>query len=1062
VLDANGTPTTLLNRECEPEYDVVVTHCEDPGPATVELVLVPLVGSTPSFDPTTFQDHILLSFDRTNPPGDAQQAVARLYMGWADASSRFQIMAYLPDQASFAGGLLPSAVTCQSDPVDVDTSCEELLISDTPSNRGVYPTPNAPEATTICGLEGSPVYFRVKDCDQNWRDTAADDLTNLRGTTRGIHVQARDYITKAVIDEEQLDVLFEVDSDGLRRTDSPYFQGSLLVTQDSLDTDNSGLIKVPEGQVVELRATYRDPDDATDASCETFALLVPPLPVCLPYPVASFGDWEGDLTVRGGDAVVAGDLLLPSSPQLLVKNEFYPVDRFFNGYVGGQIRVGGTPAGSTGPVGQPLDLHPNYFQWVPDTASMLTRLDYDMLKALARARRVYWEPDPVTGLLVNPLRSDPGTGLPLTGTFQQVTQLPGPGGTTVNHPRGFLFVDAPTGLQSATALDAASTDTLPRYQVTGDFYTEGLIYVAGSVDLGPVSGGQYVPIEFAATRDALYSEADGGFTRGDLPFDFDPNTGPDPAGNQAVNWNGVLYSDGEIRLIDNPVVHGVVSAERGIRSSGSSEVWYDPRWMETRLELCSECCGLTLSPASPTALLGTPLQLTANRPQGQVVWESMNPLVALVDDTGEVEPLMEGSAVIRATDAAGCVAELEVTVTCGLVLNSSDGTSLVPGDVTNISASAAQGNLSWVSDNPAAVELERTSGVSVLGTAIGIGGSQVTATDSMTTSAGPAECVATLDFVVNCPGNNTLVADTLTPPLGSAVTLSVVSAGGGPANSPYRYFADGAALSGSTYTPVDLTPVEFTASLPGGACPLGPLTATPRCPDLVLSATPNPAAVDDLVTLSVRQVGVELPSTGFTFTATPETSATVAGDLLTPQAPGTVTVSASDSLGCAPEPLALTLSCPDGRAIVTDPTQPTPGDTVTLAVSGGDSLDYTFTANGTTLPSSSYTFPDQAAVTFGATLDGEVCPLAATVIPVCVPTTVVPGMTTAIVGDTVSLTVQDGSGADVTASHTLSVVSGPGTMVGSTAVRLDAQGTVQLSAVNGFGCAATGAAIQVQ
>jgi hypothetical protein len=50
-------------------------------------------------------------------------------------------------------------------------------------------------------------------------------------------------------------------------------------------------------------------------------------------------------------------------------------------------------------------------------------------------------------------------------------------------------------------------------------------------------------------------------------------------------------------------------------------------------------------------------------------------------------------------------------------------------------------------------------------------------------------------------------------------------------------------------------------------------------------------------------------------------------------------------------------------------------------VSGGTTADYTFTADGTALPGPSYTFTGPAPVTFGATLNGGVCPLTATVTP---------------------------------------------------------------------------------
>jgi len=893
VLDPAGTATTLLNRECDPAYEVVVTHCESPGPAAVELVLLPLAGSPPSFDPAAPVHRLSLAFTRTTPPGTAQQAGARLYMGWADTGSRFRLAAYLPDQATYLGGMAPSAVLCESEPVTVDTSCEELLISDTPDNRNGFPANSRPEEVPICATEGTPVCFRVKDCDQNRRDFAADDLTGLSGSSQGILVEARDRVTRALLDQEAVDALYEVGTDGVGSANQPYFQGSLLITRDAADVSGSGRLRVPEGRVVELRATYRDPDDPGDGNCEAFALLVPPLPVCLPYPAASFGDWQGELTVRGGDAVVAGDLFLPAVPQLVGKDAFDPVDRFFNAYVGGLIYLGAAPASGAGPVGQPLALAPNYLQRVPDTASLLTRLDYTVLKTLAKARQVYWEPNPASGRLVNPYRTDPASGQPLTGTFQQVLHLPSPGARTVAHPQEFLFIDAPTRLQTAAALDRADLADLPRYSITGDFYTEGLIYVAGSVELCPVGGGQAVPVAFAADRDARYDEAAGGFTRADLPFDFDPTSTPISAGSVTVHWNGVLYAEGEIALAGGPVLHGVLSAERGVRSTDSAEIWYDPRWLSTRLDLCSECCGLSLSPASPTALLGAPLQLTANRPQGQVVWESLTPHLAQVDGVGAVEPLQAGNALIRATDAAGCVTEVEVAVTCGLTLVSSAGTSLSLGEATNLAASGTRGTLSWASDTPTTLALDRTSGISVLATALGLGGSRVTATDTVPTSAGTAQCEAILDLVVNCPRGRSLVASPLGPAPGGTVTLAVLDPTGSPATGTYALFADGAALPGPFLTFGSPGTATFTATLPGGTCPLGPVTATATCTSAKVTPALSTVSVGDTVHLSVE---ARTPDYSLSIISGP-------GALVGPTAVrvggvGTVVVGATDPFGC--------------------------------------------------------------------------------------------------------------------------------------------------------------------
>lgn len=365
------------------------------------------------------------------------------------------------------------------------------------------------------------------------------------------------------------------------------------------------------------------------------------------------------------------------------------------------------------------------------------------------------------------------------------------------------------------------------------------------------------------------------------------------AGSVTVHWNGVLYAEGEIVLAGGPVLHGVLSAERGVRNTDSAEIWYDPQWLSTRLDLCSECCGLSLAPPSPTAPLGTPLQLTANRPQGQVVWESLTPHLALVDPVGAVEPLQEGNAVIRATDAAGCVAEIEVAVTCGLTLVSSAGTSLTPGDVTNLAASGASGTLSWASDTPTTLALDRSSGISVLATALGLGGSRVTVTDRVVTSAGTALCEATLDLVSNCPGSRDLVASPLAPAPGDTVTLGVLDAAGSPATGTYAYFADGAALPGPSFTFGSASTATFTATLPGGVCPLGPVTATAICAPATVIPALGAVLVGDTVNLTVesRSVDYSLSVLSGPGTLVGPTAVRVDGV-------GTVAVGATNPFGC--------------------------------------------------------------------------------------------------------------------------------------------------------------------
>jgi prepilin-type N-terminal cleavage/methylation domain-containing protein len=1027
VLDGSGVPTTHLNKECEPDYDVVVTHC-DPTGTTAELVIAPILGtSTPSFDETLYEDHTLENFAVTAPPGQPQIAQAHLYMKFAQTNTSFQITANMPDEAAVTSAAI-DAVTCVSEEITVDTSCEEILISDVPDNPGAVPSNPAAEDTLICAADGSEVFFRVKDCDQNWRDWASDDMDNLRGSTKGIRVEVRDFQTLALIDEEELDILEEVDVHGTPRTNQPYFQGSLFVTQDPDDPSGSGLLKVPEGTVAILHAEYQDPDDVTDSLCTAEATLIPPLPVCLPYPVLSFDDWEGDLGAHGGDAVVAGDLILPGTPVLTEKSLAAPLltaaalDRFFNAYVGQTISVGGTELTPAGEVDQPFTSggagaaiaadKPNYFQNVPDTASLLARLDYDVLRDFAVAKRVYWQTDSTTGEIFNPNVIDLATGTFVRGTFQGITALPGPGVESDTHDGEFIFVDASGGPHSGSSIDAMSLSALPVHVIVGEYYTEGLIYVAGSVIFNGSAGRQSVPVEAAADVDSRYDEDAGGFTRQDLPIDYAPPIAPFGIGDLNVNVDGALYCDGEVSLSAGPRIYGVVAAERGVRDADAAEIWYDPRWMETRLEICSECCGLSISPVAPEVALGETLQFTANRPQGEVAWESLSPNVAEVDATGLVTTIAEGLAVIRATDEAGCVAEVEVEVFCALALEVQGDTDLIPNEIATVVGSGHQGTVTWDIDNPASLEIAHNFGPTVEVRALDIGGATLTATDSV-------ECSAVVDFTVNCPLTRVLVADPAEPGPGETVTLTVLD-GGTDVSDDYTFFADGNPIVGQSFTVPNLDPVNFSATLPGDTCELT-LTVTPACPPLTLSALPNPAETTDIVVLTVTEDSEDDVTASFTFSAAPPGVVNVVGSTLEPIVPGTVSVSAVDGVGCSPAPLGVTIVCPDGRVLTADPSVPAPGETVTLTVLDGAldvSGEYTFFANGVPIGGQTYTVSDLGPVDFSATLSGDACELNLTVTPVCPPGRVLEvAPPVPAPGDTVTLTVSDG-GSDVSGEYT--------------------------------------------
>ncbi len=897
VLDASGSATNHLNRECDAEGEIVVTQCVPSG-TTAELVIEPESGSSgePSFDRNTPQERVRVTFTG----GAAGQSVrVPFFIGTARSGDAFRVTAYIPDEATSQtlGG-----VSCVSETIAVDTDCSEILISPVADNPQAVPSNSAPQDTPLCAAEGSEVFFRVKDCDQNFRDYASDDIKNTAGTTRGLLVQVVDS-DGTVLDEESPD-LFEVNVHGNSASDSPYFQGILTVTQDPDDASYSGRLRAGLDRTLTLRAVYRDPDDPTDLRCETFALLVPPIPVCLTFPVMSWQGWEGDLRVRGGDAAIAGDLLLPRLPRLTSKTltagplGVQSSDRFFNAYVGGTIDVTGAPLTPSGEVDQPFTPggagssvsteHPNYFQAVPDMAGLLGRLDYDRLKLLARALRVYWEPIG-GGFLRNPATL-------ATGTLADIAATPGPGLGSPTHDGRFLFVDAPPGLQSASQVDQASLGDLPVYVIDRPFYSEGLLYVAGSVVFATAAGQQAVPLELASDRDTRYDEDQGGITRADLPIDFAPAAAPTPAGSFGVNLRGALYAEGEVRMPAGPAIYGVLAAERGVRESGDSLVIYDPAWAQSRVEICSHCCGLAVQPAAPQVVLGDLLQLTANRPQGAVVWESLAPQVALVDPNGLVTPQAVGRAVIRAVDGSGCVAEVEVEVRCELLVQTQGSADLVLGQRATTVASGQRGAIVWEVEDPAVLTITADFGPTAEVEAVSIGGSDLTATDA-------AGCSASAAFTVNCPPGRILASEPAAPAPGTSVVLRVLE-GGTDVSSGYLYFANGTALAGSTFPVSGTAPVPVEARLLDGTCPLSG-EVRPVCPTYALTAVPNSLAAGQTATLAVTDpAGVDVTSR-FAFTSDPPVA--IVGNSFQTSTPGTYRVTGVDGVGCATNAVSVTV-----------------------------------------------------------------------------------------------------------------------------------------------------------
>ncbi|MHB8766168.1 MAG: Ig-like domain-containing protein, partial [Deferrisomatales bacterium] len=532
---------------------------------------------------------------------------------------------------------------------------------------------------------------------------------------------------------------------------------------------------------------------------------------------------------RGGDAAIAGDLRLSGPPApLTAKAAGAPpgggpaTDRFFNAYVGGRIWEGGAPTGADAPVDQPFKDRgfANYFQRVPDVAGLAARLDYRALKEIAQLLRVYWLAVPVQGgwRVENP-------ALPHLGavTFEEATRLGGLG----SHDGRFAFVDAPPGLQGAGTVDAAPLASLPAFTVSAPYYTEGLIYVAGSVTFAGAAGTRAVDAEAGGAADARYDEAVGALTRQDLPIDFAPGSVPVGTGRLEVNLKGALYVDGELVLTGGPSIYGAVVAERGVRDGSTARIGYDPRWREAQVGLCTQCCQLRLGPVAPRVGLGDVLALTAQGGQGAVTWQSLAPQVATVDALGTVTPVALGRALVRAVDEAGCVAEVEVQVGCDLTVESLAGSRLLPNQQTTVVARGHRAEPRWQLDAQPAAAIAQVLGPSVVLEALAPGAATLTATDPV------AGCSASLEFQVNpCPAPRELrlAPD---PPRPGELATATVQQGAADVSAQYTFtFVTDAGPLDQQSLVSPATPFTYQARLrdPSGACRLGPVQVRPIAP----------------------------------------------------------------------------------------------------------------------------------------------------------------------------------------------------------------------------------------
>ncbi|HMK21616.1 MAG TPA: hypothetical protein VK466_04740, partial [Terriglobales bacterium] len=255
---------------------------------------------------------------------------------------------------------------------------------------------------------------------------------------------------------------------------------------------------------------------------------------------------ESPVEVHWGDFTVTGNLALRRTDDLPVltagasiTGQSYSVgtlreDRW------AVVRVGGE-AQTTSPQTAPLPMNVHVRQ-NPSPGVHLDLWTYDYLKRIAMQHGQYFAVDR-EGLLYPQGVVEPGRGFSPDDVLRS---------RFLGDHRGLIFID--TLDQTAPRLDnlAVVTITAP--------YLEGHIVVAGHVVLKPGASSLSVPV--------LSPPTDGSGTPAARV----------PVLLSGVQFNGVLYTAGNLTVAGPTKVFGIVTAEGAIVSSGSGaklEVWYD-------------------------------------------------------------------------------------------------------------------------------------------------------------------------------------------------------------------------------------------------------------------------------------------------------------------------------------------------------------------------------------------------------------------------------------------------------------------------------------------------------
>ncbi|HSH68559.1 MAG TPA: prepilin-type N-terminal cleavage/methylation domain-containing protein, partial [Deferrisomatales bacterium] len=383
VITECDTPTTAIIR---------INSCNLDG-KDVELVLT-ATGGTAQFVGGTSPTTATVALLGSSP----SQGTAEVEILTATHGAQFSIEAFYPAQTGAVWSCGPLTIEVQNECTDIAAYYYD--------EHGMRYDLGPSASTRPCVAEIDDLYFEVDDCRLNSGRVYADI-----GTSKGLIVKV--YAGGILYDQEEVDLdpnatlqtLTEVAPLHVAMQDGGPFV--------AIGPDKE--LNYPPGSIVTFEIQYTDPDDPSDDGCTLTERMPPPLPVCFPNAITSGGGagWNGNFNVHWGDAVVRGNISLPSAFISKEDPAVAPIngasfagksslkDQFVDIYVGKQLPfdpLTGNFTGEPNPDPATMDQpfigkgYGNYFRNISydKITDMIVEIDYETMKFLAQGRNVYW------------------------------------------------------------------------------------------------------------------------------------------------------------------------------------------------------------------------------------------------------------------------------------------------------------------------------------------------------------------------------------------------------------------------------------------------------------------------------------------------------------------------------------------------------------------------------------------------------------------------------------------------------------------------------------------------